>query len=323
VLPVAQALRVGGIDPLELCEEVGIDMARAANPDWRVPRDRFNALLERAVVLTGDEAFGLAAAEQLQPQVLQALGLAWLASDTVYDGLRRMARFARFVSTGASMVLEEEGEYLHAVFVSAPGTGGRSWTGHDYAVGIVVRMCQLTLGDFLPPLRVTIDRPHPRVAARWEYMLASRVTFDAAETRITWPLSEVLEPLVTGDPTLARVNDELAQGYLDGFLGRSTVRDVMDHIVRLLPDGAPGQDQVAGALHMSSRTLQRKLREEDTSFTELLQQARLDLARRYLGDQRRSVVETAYLLGFSEPSTFSRAFKRWTGMAPAEYREAA
>ena len=72
---------------------------------------------------------------------------------------------------------------------------------------------------------------------------------------------------------------------------------------------------------MSNRTLQRKLKDEGTSFMDLLQDTRLQLARKYLRQPSRSVVETAYMLGFSEPSTFSRAFKRWTGLAPAEYRD--
>ena len=121
---------------------------------------------------------------------------------------------------------------------------------------------------------------------------------------------------------LARINDEHTQSYLASFIARTTTRDVVDKIVERLPDGPPGQQQIASALHMSNRTLQRKLREEGTSFKDLLQDTRMQLARKYLLSPGRSVVETAYLLGFSEPSTFSRAFKRWTGVAPVDYREA-
>lgn len=323
VLPVAQALRHRGWEPLEVFEEVGLDMARAANPDWRIPRKTFATLLARCVELSGDEAFGLVAAEQLRPQVLQALGLAWLASDTVYDGLRRMARFMRFVSTGVRLRLVEEAGFVHAILYA--GALPRDLivpASHDYAVGVVVRMCQLTLGEFLAPSGVELARPVPGDPERWEYMLSSRVQFDCAQTRITWPLVEIAEPLATGDPALARVNDEQTQVYLDSFLGHSTARDVVDRLVQALPDGVPEQCAIASALHMSNRTLQRKLREEGTSFSDLLQDTRLSLARKYLRDQRRSVVESAYLLGFSEPSTFSRAFKRWTGSAPADYRDA-
>jgi AraC-like DNA-binding protein len=130
-----------------------------------------------------------------------------------------------------------------------------------------------------------------------------------------------MEPLITGDPALARVNDEQTLAYLDSFMAQTTARDVVDKIVEKLPDGPPNQQQIADALHVSNRTLQRKLKEEGTSFMGLLQDTRLQLARKYLRQPSRSVVETSYLLGFSEPSTFSRAFKRWTGVAPAEFRD--
>ncbi|MCB1843820.1 MAG: helix-turn-helix transcriptional regulator, partial [Halioglobus sp.] len=81
-------------------------------------------------------------------------------------------------------------------------------------------------------------------------------------------------------------------------------------------------DALASALHLSRRTLQRRLRQQGTSYQSLLRDTRLALAHRYLCDEQRSVLEVAYLLGFSDPSTFSRAFKRWTGLAPAEYRRA-
>ncbi len=321
VLPVAQALRVLGFDPVEELASVDIDLARAANPEWRISPEAFNALLAHCESISGDEAFGLLAAEKLQPQVLHGLGLAWLASDTVYDGLRRLVRFSSMISTGMRLELAEEGEFVHlrlgAVEVEQP-----AWSTRDYGVGVISRMCELTLGEFLAPVAVRLERPAPAEPDRWEYLLASRVTFDAGDNRITWARSDILEPLVTGDPQLARANDEQTQAYIDGILARTLSREVVEKIVEYLPDGPPSQQQVADSLHVSNRTLQRKLKEEGTSFMDLLQDTRLQLARKYLRQPSRSVVETAYMLGFSEPSTFSRAFKRWTGKAPGEYRDA-
>jgi AraC-like DNA-binding protein len=321
IVPVAQALRQCGVDPLTIIAEAGIDLAKGANPDWRVSQADFDRLLSHCMETTGDEAFGLVAAEQLQPQVLHSLGLAWLASDTVYDGLLRLQRFGRLVSTGIDLQLEEEGENVHLYLGSDPRLDGMGPASRDYAVGIVTRMCRMTLGEFLAPVMILMDRPAPNDTERWEYLLASRVVFDSDTTRITWSRADIMEPLVTGDPRLARINDEHTAAYLDSFMARSTTRDVVDKIVEKLPDGPPGQQQIAAALHVSNRTLQRKLREEGTTFKELLKDTRMQLAQKYLRSPGRSVVETAYLLGFSEPSTFSRAFKRWTGVAPAQYRE--
>ncbi|TDG13944.1 AraC family transcriptional regulator [Seongchinamella unica] len=321
LLPIAQALRLRGLDPLETMAEVGIDPAKIANPDWRVPQPMFTALMAHCVAVTEDEAFGLLAAEQVQPQTLHGLGFAWLASDTVYDGLKRLARFSKLVNTAAVMRLAEEGDLVLLDLGTVPLTGGYHFASRDYAIGMVSRMCSLALGDFLAPVKVELERPPPEEPERWESMLASRVSFSCERTCMGWYRSDILEPLVTGDPALARANDEQTQAYLDSFLMHSTARDVVDKIVEHLPDGPPSQQQIAEALHVSNRTLQRKLKEEGTSFMDLLQDTRLQMARKYLQHPNRSVVETAYLLGFSEPSTFSRAFKRWTGMAPADFRD--
>ena len=323
ILPVAQALRQRGIDALELTEEVGIDVAKMAAPDWRVSHKAFNTLMGRCVELTGDEAFGLFAAEQLHPQVLHGLGLAWLASDTVYDGLVRMVRFGKLLSTATDLELVEEGEYVHVYLGRNLEIDNFVHAGRDYGVGVMVRMCNLTLGEFLAPVLIKIERPCPQDPAKWEYMLSSRVEFDSDVTRITWSRSDIMQPLITGDPALARVNDDQTEAYLSSFLAKTTSREVVDKIIERLPDGPPNQQQIADMLHVSNRTLQRKLKDEGTSFMELLQDTRLQLARKYLRQPNRSVVETSYLLGFSEPSTFSRAFKRWTGIAPAEFRDSA
>ncbi|MEM1113900.1 MAG: AraC family transcriptional regulator [Pseudomonadota bacterium] len=322
ILPIASALRAQGIDAIDVVTEVGVDPAKAANPDWRVSHEHMNRLMQYSVELTGDEAFGLLAADYLQPQALHGLGLAWLASDTVYDGLKRLVRFGRLINTGLDMSLQEEGTLARLVMAPLlPEEQDFCHARRDYYVAMVVRMCRLTLGDFLAPVAIALDRPTPHAPERWEYHLASRVSFDHASTMLDWSLADIGEPLITGDPALARVNDEQTQIYLDSFLAQSTCRAVVARIVERLPDGMPSQQDIADELHISNRTLQRKLKEEGTSFKELVQDTRLQLARKYLLQPSRSIVETSYLLGFSEPSTFSRAFKRWTGQAPAEFRD--
>jgi len=321
ILPIAQALRLLGFDAMEVIESVGIDPSGVINPDRRISVEKMNKLLHHCVDLTGDEAFGLLAAEQLQPQVLHGLGLAWLASDTVYDGLKRTVRFGQLMNTGSNLHLEEEGEFAHLFIDRTVEIENYAYAARDFGVGMFVRMSRLTLGEFIAPVKIEIERPTPADPARFEYMLCSPVTFECETTRLTFYLPDIMEPLATGDPALARVNDAQTQGYLDSFLAQTTSREVVGKIVETLPDGPPSQQQIADALNVSNRTLQRKLKNEGTSFMDLLQDTRLQLARRYLLQPTRSVVETSYLLGFSEPSTFSRAFKRWTGQAPADYRE--
>jgi AraC-like DNA-binding protein len=91
-------------------------------------------------------------------------------------------------------------------------------------------------------------------------------------------------------------------------------------IVRRLPDGEPRRDEVAGELRMSERTLQRRLEEEKTSFVELLDLTRRELAEQYLGRLQLSLAQAAYLLGFADQSSFFRACKRWFDLSPGQYR---
>ena len=95
---------------------------------------------------------------------------------------------------------------------------------------------------------------------------------------------------------------------------------VRDRLVRMLPEGEPSAEQVASSLHLSLRSLQRRLAEEDSSYEQLLLQTREELARSYLQDPRHAISEIAYLLGYADASCFTRAFRRWTGMAPSVYR---
>ncbi len=320
LLPVAAELRLRGEDPFALMAAVGIDPAKMADPEWRIPRPVWQAFMASCVTTTGDEAFGLHAARQLRPQMLRSLGLAWLASDTVFDGLRRMVRFSKLMTTAAQIELIEQSELVNVIARATDPTDLGVPAVTDYLMGIVVRMSRLTLGDYLAPVQVSMARPQPRDTAPWTYYFAAPVTFDHGFNAISWARSDILEPLATGDPALARVNDEHTEAVLDAFLSHSLSRRVVEQIIQQLPDGAPSQASVASALNMSSRTLQRRLKDEGITFVELRRETRLRLAYRHLANPGRSIVEIAYLLGFSEPSAFSRAFKSATGRSPAEYR---
>jgi len=321
VLPVTQALRLRGIDALEVIEELGINATDVTDPDSRILVSDLLSLWKTAVEITDDEALGLYVAEQVQPQMLHGLGFAWLASDTIYDALKRTVRFSKFMATFADIELKEEGDYVHLYLSRTVELDQVVPAARDFVVAMLVRMCRLTLGQFISPVAVEMERKTPVNPDQWDYALSCRVAFDCETTRITWSLADISEPLDTRNPALAQVNDEQTESYLNSYLIQSASREVVQKIVEKLPDGPPNQQQIADAMHVSNRTLQRKLKDEGTSFKDLLQDTRLQLACRYLKNPSRSVLETAYLLGFSEPSTFSRAFKRWTGTAPAEYRQ--
>ena len=140
----------------------------------------------------------------------------------------------------------------------------------------------------------------------------SEIVFDAAYVDL---------PVENADPNLLHFLKPIADEILERLPQREGVlQEVQSCIVDVLQDGDASLERVAAGLNMSTRTLQRRLESEGTSFATLLDDARRMAAFRYLGDPRISITETALLVGFSEPSTFYRAFKRWAGTTPAEYR---
>ena len=131
----------------------------------------------------------------------------------------------------------------------------------------------------------------------------------------------VAEPLVTANPELVRVNDRIVTDYLARLDRNDVVMQVRSKLADRLPDGQLDEAEIAAMLNLSRRSLQRRLGEQGMTFTQLQEQTRRELALQYVRDPRYSFGEIAYLVGFSEPGNFSRAFRRWHGVSPSQYRE--
>lgn len=317
---IAQALHTYGCDPRPLFSAAGIDMAALADPDSRFPVVQLQELWRLAEEATGDPCFGLTAAHQFQPAALRGLGFAWLASDTLRDAFNRLVRFYRFLSTGALASIEEDERQVDLVITGPEKFPYFSYAAMDLGMAAFFRMCQMTVGDTTYPLQVVMQRPKPENIAPYEELFRAPLEFGAPANRLCYEKTIVDAPLATPNPELARINDQTVIDYMARFDRASLAMRVRARIIEELPAGAPAQAAVADALHVSLRSLQRRLKEENTSFKELLEGTRRELAMQYIRESRRSIGEITYLLGFSEHSNFTRAFRRWTGQSPAEFR---
>lgn len=170
------------------------------------------------------------------------------------------------------------------------------------------------------PQRIRLQSPVTDIGA-YEEVFGCPVENQAETSEIVFDASLVKQPIVNADPHLLHFLTPIAEEILT-FLPRrgGVLSEVQSCILAVLRNGDPSLEGVAAKLNVSTRTLQRRLEAEGTSFAALLDEARQVAAFRYLRDPRISITETALLVGFSEPSTFYRAFKRWTGKTPAEYR---
>jgi AraC-like DNA-binding protein len=318
---IARTIRAYECDPDPLFRQSGIDIHRIFDPNARFPVVRMQRLWHLAVDKTGDPCFGLSAAAQFQPAALHGLGLAWLASDTLRDALARLVRFSRLISTAAEIHLEERDDGVQLVVNPPPGWTTYVYAALDAALAVFLRMCRTTGGSEIRPTGVALVRPRPNCAARFDREFGASVVFGSSANTLAFSRLQIDATLPHANPELARINDQTVVEYLARFDRASTAMQVRARIIEQLPDGTPHQGSIADALHVILRSLQRRLKDEDTNYKKLLESTRRELALQYLRQSHRSIGEITYLLGFSEPGNFTRAFKRWTGKTPASYRK--
>jgi AraC-like DNA-binding protein len=241
-------------------------------------------------------------------------------SDTLYDALSRLVRYADVIGGDLNLRLEVSGESCRLTIETLELHGGSVPQRGDAFWASLLSMCRMLTSDRLAPLSLELRRLEPDCVADFYRMFQAPITFGALRDSIAFDRNTVERPLPTGNRALAYANEQVIEDYLAKINATTLGDKVRSHLIDLLPSGAFSEAAIARALHLSPRTLQRRLADEGTGFKVLLDEARRELALRFIGERRLSIKETSYLLGFSEPGNFSRAFRRWTGEAPSTYR---
>ncbi|MGI9320284.1 MAG: AraC family transcriptional regulator, partial [Thiogranum sp.] len=318
---VGCALRDYGVDIEKIYHDAGLDPEAVASPGTRYPFAKMQIMWRLAVERSRDPCFGLSVAEHMQPQAFHGLGFVWLSSDTLFDALSRLVKYQRLISTVADISLEETDDSVKLLVNILQPSGQIEPASIDAAVGVFLRMCRMAVCGRFNPERVSLRRPRPSCAERFESLFQAPVEFGAENNILYFDPQSIHKPLPGADPELLRANDQVVVDYLARFDRESLSMQVRSLLIELLPDGQPTQNGIASSLNLSVRNLQRKLHSEGISFKHLLDETRKELATQYIRDTNRRIGEITYLLGFSEPSNFTRAFRRWTGLSPNEYRQ--
>ena len=185
---------------------------------------------------------------------------------------------------------------------------------------ILVAMCRANFGGALTPRRVALRRAAPADPGPYERLFGCPVSFGADANRLSIGLAEADHALPTGNRDLAAMHDRA----LVEQLARLDKKDVMARfrasLLERMSSGDLSEDNLARDLNMSRRSLQRRLAEAEATYQSLVDETRRDMALRYLEDRGKSATDIAFLLGYSQQSAFTRAFRRWTGKSPSAYR---
>lgn len=316
-----EGLRTYGVDADAAFREVGLDPDALNDPGARYPVASMANLWRLAQERSGDPCFGLTAAEQWHPTTWHGLGYAWLASATLEEALRRLVRYSAILSTATQVRLLEVGDRFRLVLTAHPDSGMElAAVPVDAATSNVVHMCRVIYGADFNPTRIELCHPGEGCRERRREFFRCPIHYDADETAIEIERQVARKPLSTANADLAHANERVISDYLAELGGGGVAARVRARLVDGLPSGDVTEKSVAESLYMSPRTLQRRLSDENTTYKKVLEETRRQLAEKFIQDHSLTLNEITYLLGFSEISSFSRSFKRWTGMAPTVYR---
>jgi len=317
---LGRALESLQIDFGSVCREAGIRPELAGQPRARYPFSRVAAAWSRAVARSGRADLGLELVKFYRPTDFHGLAVVFLASHDLRTALQRLVRYHAIVNTALKLRLEERDDRLDLTATDIDVDDAARRTFEDARAAILVDLCRTAATGALDPLEVAFTYPEPKEFTAYESFFRSRLVFGAPQWRVSWRLADADRTFLASNRELARSNDKILDTVVQGLRRDDLVSRVKMAMIEELPSGTPSEDVIAKTVFMSARSLQRKLAEERTSFTELLAAVRRELAEQYVGDPKIPVTEISYMLGFSDLSSFSRAFKRWTGRSPAACR---
>lgn len=323
LLVVSEALkRQYGLDTDAMLAEVGVDLKAAARGDQRVPFEAVDRFWALAVEATGNPTIGLDVVEDLNPAVYKSLGVALLCSSSLRDFFHRFERFFAVISTLETTAFEEGRGFAtftdrRQVDYSTATVGCHA----DAFAAFVVKFIRILYKpDYSPEKLALAWTPPEQYQHRYAQWFGCPVEFGQEDSIIYLNPADLDRELAGANPDIAMHNDTLALAILDKMKKLDLPAQVYARLIDYLPSGNCSRERVAHSLHMSESAFQKKLKAAGTSYQELLDNTRTELAKHHLSDPEMSVDEVAYMLGFSDCSNFTRAFKRWLGMSPREYR---
>jgi AraC-like DNA-binding protein len=319
-----ERMRRQGLDPRPVLRGAGLTLDEVESAGSRFDVGGQVALLGLAAQKLDDPLLGFHLAETAELRHLGLLYFVFASSSTLQEGLAAAQRYSSVVNEGIA-VRPLSPNQIGAAFacIGVPRHTDRHQI--EICATVLVRVARDTTGTSLRPTEVTFVHPAVAESRQLDAFFGCPVRFGAERDTIVFKPETGELPLVKADPYLRDLLTEYCEEALSHRTRPvDTLRTRIENIATpLLPHGKARAGEVARQLGMSQRTLARRLAVEGLAFAKIVDELRADLARHYLRDSGLSVSEIAWLLGFQEVSSFTNAFKRWTGIPPSQARSPA
>ncbi|GEM_PF-2288248 len=349
VLAVMRTISAAGVDPAPLMRDAGIDASVLVDPEARVPVEKMSQLWLKAEQISGDETLGLRVPQHVDTSTLFDFNALIQAAPSVAEGWHLFERYMPVLSTGLNIRLEtldssleqadDTDEALSAAQAQANEQESDTPATYEYAIVMeaarpiktITLAGDATVATLIGNLRssslnldishVELARSEPKDPAEFERILGASVSYNQPRLCIhftsTVPLNQ---PQKSANPLLEQAMQSVLENYLERMQGDNFAEQVRREIIRVMAGQEPSLESIASRLHMSSRTLQRRLVSDGCSYRDLVNEVRQGMALRLVRDTQANFTDIAYQLGFRDASNFSRVFRRWFGATPSKFR---
>lgn len=317
LVELPQVLREMGHDPAPVIADAGIDPDVLRNPENSLSFVELGRLLQACVDATGCQHFGLLVGQRSAAANLGLVGRLMRTAPTLRDAILDLCTNQRRYVHGAVTYLVIQNDIAFWGYaVHHPGMQAIEQLG-DGAIAAGVNFMRELVGE--TPDEILLTRRAPGDAAPYRRFFGSMPRFDAQQYSMAFPAGLLDLPVRSADRELRRILEKSVAAYW--AVQQPSMTDTVTRILRarvIFPDTS--LEAVASELSMQPRTLNRRLQAEGKSFRDLVNEARFEVARQLLAGTRMDVTDVAFALGYADPSGFTHAFQRWSGLAPSEWR---
>lgn len=319
---IYQAMQGAGVDAEAVLNRLGMAASQLDDASLRTPHTGHRLFWQAVQDVSGERHCGLHLAPHIPVFRGQVLEYLFMSSPTFGDGLKRSQKYQRLLSDAVDSRLELTATDCYLAFGSAAGTGSAvpHHTTECVAMGLLRFFGYITEGAFRPE-RIWFAHGSGAPAEEYERVFGCPVELGRPENRIWFDRLVLARPSLHAEPELLRLHEQVASERVAELERRDLVAEVKRIIGESLEDGEVSLEHVAARLGIKPRALRTRLADAGTSFNQVVADYRCRLARQLLARTDETIDQIVYLTGFSEPSTFYRAFKRWVGETPVEYRK--
>jgi len=315
-----KALEARGIDPTPIFKQAGIAASNLDDPLLRIPVSLMTKLWLLAVAATDDAAFGLAVAQQVNPSSFHALGFSALASKNSQDALQRILRYAKVITDSIDIQLHQQGNDMSLVVDTQAGYPQYADACFEALMATPLHFSRAYIQWNPAPDLVCFRHTCYGKIKNYEDFFGCEVLFNQANNSVLFnDYRSLIKDFVTANATLAKANDDVIESYLHSRSLNTTSHSLRNYLAKNLVKKVPSIGLAAKALNMSERKLQQQLKNEGSQFKHILDEVKQAYAIQWLNEGQKSISQIAWDLGFKEVSSFSRAFKCWTGQSPSGF----